>query len=186
MTPSFLVVVLSALTLSVVVNLLLTLRLAAIVAAREYERLPMALPAGTPLPAFHAWRLGDGRRVASDALRGAPAVLVFLTPGCGDCRAKVVELAALRPAIARAGLTLWVFGAGRPRQVAELLRGTPLLADAMRIDEATRRRLNPRQAAPFYLFVDPEGIVLASHFIGDADWQAFAGQMHEYADPPAA
>ncbi len=186
MAPSFVLGVLLLLTVSVALNFLLTLRLAAIVGAREYERLPLAIPAGTPLPAFSARRAGDGRRVASSALRGSSAVLVFLSPGCGDCRARVTELTAMHASIARAGVTLWVFGAGSRRQVAELLRDSPLLDHAMRIDATTRRKLNPRQAAPFYLFVDDAGIVLASHFIGDADWSSFCEQMREYADPSDA
>lgn len=185
MASSFFLVVLLLLTVSVALNFLLTLRLAAIVGAREYERLPMAIPAGTPLPAFSARRASDGRTVASDTLRGSPAVFVFLTPGCGDCRARVAELTAMHAAIVGAGVTLWVFGTGSRRQVAEFLRDTPLLDHAMRIDEKTRRKLNPRQAAPFYLFVDDGGIALASHFIGDPDWLSFCEQMREYADAPA-
>lgn len=185
MASSFVLVVLLLLTVSVALNFLLTLRLAAIVGAREYERLPLAMPAGTPLPAFSARRASDGRTIASDALRGSPAVFVFLSPGCGDCRARLAELAAMHPSILRAGVTLWVFGTGSRRHVAGFLRDTPLLDHAMRIDAATRRKLNPRQAAPFYLFVDDGGIVLASHFIGDADWSSFCEQMREYADPPA-
>ena len=184
MASSFVLVVLLLLTVSVALNFLLTLRLAAIVGAREYERLPLAIPAGTPLPAFFARGASDGRRVASAELLGSPAVFVFLTPGCGDCRARVAELAAMHASIVRAGVTLWVFGTGSRRQVDAFLRDTPLLAHAMRIDRNTRRKLNPRQAAPFYLFVDDAGIVLASHFIGDADWLSFCEQMGEYADPP--
>ena len=88
--------------------------------------------------------------------------------------------------IVRAGVTLWVVGTGSPRQVDAFLRDTPLLAHAMRLDRKTRHALNPRQAAPFYLFVDDAGIVLASHFIGDADWLSFCEQMREYADPSDA
>ncbi len=186
MASSFVLVVLLLLTVSVALNFLLTLRLAAIVGAREYERLPLAIPAGTPLPAFSARRASDGRRVASAELLGSPAVFVFLTPGCGDCRARVAELAAMHAPIVRAGVTLWVVGTGSPRQVDAFLRDTPLLAHAMRLDRKTRHALNPRQAAPFYLFVDDAGIVLASHFIGDADWLSFCEQMREYADPSDA
>lgn len=186
MASSFVLVVLLLLTVSVALNFLLTLRLAAIVGAREYERVPLAIPAGTPLPVFSARRADDGRRVASAELLGSPAVLVFLTPGCGDCRARVAELTAMHASIVRAGVTLWVFGTGSRRQVDAFLRDTPLLAHAMRIDAATRRTLNPRNAAPFYMFVDDAGIVLATDFIGDADWLSFCEQMREYADPSDA
>jgi Redoxin len=182
MDPQFVAVVLFVLTISVALNFLLTLRLAAIVSEREYERLPLAMPAGTPLPAFSAIRTRDRLKMTSDTLRGSAAIIVFMSPGCGECRARLVELAAMHAAIARAGVTLWMIATGNRRQVAEFLQGTPLLDHAMEIDKATGRKLNPRTAAPFYLFVDDGGIVLASNFIGDADWLSFCEQMKEYGN----
>lgn len=181
MDPGFVLLVLAALTVSVALNFLLTLRLAAIVGAREYERLPGALPAGSPLPAFSARPLSGGAAIASASLRGTPAVLAFLSPGCGECRARREELVRMHPAMRRAGVGLWIFVSARPPQARDYLRDTPLLAHAMRIDRATAARLNPRSSAPFYLFVDAEGTVIASDFIGDADWVSFRGQMDEYA-----
>jgi hypothetical protein len=173
----FIVFALLALSVSVALNFLLTLRLAAIVGAREYERQPMALPVGSVLPQFSARRLRDGRMIASNTLQGAAAVLVFLSPQCGDCRIRRGEIAQMRAAMRNAGVTLWVFGAGTRRSVTAFLADTPLLDDVMEIRTSVWRRLNPRNAAPFYLFVDDEGTILASHFIGDADWQSFCGQM---------
>ena len=188
MDPTFVFVVLALLTASVALNLLLTLRLAAIVATRERERerLPAALPPGTPLPAFSARPLSGGAAVASGSLRGTPAVLAFLSPGCAACSARREELVRLHPAMRRAGVGLWVFVNARPARARDYLRDTPLLAHALRIDEAVAQRLNPRNAAPFYLFVAADGAVIASDFIGDADWASFRAQMEAYADEAAS
>lgn len=186
MDPTFVLVVLIALTASVALNFLLTLRLAAIVGAREYERLPATLPSGTPLPTFRARPLSGGTPVSSGSLRGTSTVLAFLSPGCGECHARREELIRMYPAMREAGVGLWIFVNARPPQARDYLRDTPLLAHAMRIDNASARRLNPRTSAPFYLFVDAEGMVIASGFIGDADWASFRGQMDEVADETAA
>lgn len=179
MDPQFVVVALGLLAVSVAVNFVLTLRLAAIVSAHEQDRLPLSLPTGMPLPAFTA-RTVDGHVVASSSLLGAPAVLVFLSPGCGECKARREELIDMHPAMQRAGIALWVFVNAKPAQARDYLRDTPLAPHAMRIDKATSAKLNPRMAAPFYLFVDPEGRVIASHFAGDPDWRSFREQMREY------
>jgi len=182
MDATFVLIVLAALTASVALNFLLTLRLAAIVGAREYERLPGSLPLGSPLPAFSARPLSGGAAIGSASLRGTPAVLAFLSPGCGECRARKDELVRMHPAMRRAGVGLWIFVNSRPPQARDYLRDTPLLPHAMRIDKASALRLNPRTSAPFYLFVDAEGTVIASDFIGDADWASFREQMNEYAE----
>lgn len=180
--PAFLAVVVGILALSVALNFVLTLRLAAIVREHAQDRLPNSLPIGMPLPAFSA-RAVDGTPVASSTLRGAPAVLVFLSPGCGECKARREELIDMHPAIRRAGIALWVFVNAKPAQAREYLRDTPLAPHAMRIDKAVAEQLNPRTAAPFYLFVDPDGRVIASQFAGDADWRSFREQMREYDAP---
>jgi hypothetical protein len=172
-------VVLAALIVLVLLNLLLTLRLAAIVQQREYDRLPLAFPVGAPLPAFSARRVHDGATVHSAMLSGAASVLVFLSPACGDCRRRRVELIELHPAIVASGVGLWVFGAGARRRVRAFFEGTPLAAHVVSIRAGVRRRLNARNAAPFYLFVDDAGTVVASGFVGDGDWRSFDAQMRE-------
>jgi hypothetical protein len=177
LSSSVVFVVLAVLIVLVLLNLLLTLRLAAIVQQREYDRLPLAFPVGAPLPAFSARRVHDGETVHSATLSGAASVLVFLSPACGDCRRRRVELIELHPAIVASGIGLWVFGAGARRRVRAFFEGTPLAAHVMSIRTGVRRRLNARNAAPFYLFVDDAGTVVASGFVGDDDWRSFDAQM---------
>lgn len=178
-------VVLAVLVGLVLLNLLLTLRLAAILQQREYDRLPLAFPVGMPLPDFAARRMRDGATVRSATLSGAAAVLVFLSPACGDCRRRRVELIELHPAIVAAGIGLWVFGAGARRRVHAFFEGTPLADHAMSIRAGVRRRLNARNAAPFYLFVDDTGTVVASGFVGNEDWNSFVAQMREMQEVAA-
>lgn len=179
LSPALLVVVLVVLVALILLNLVLTLRLAAIVQQREYDRLPLAFPVGAPLPAFTAHRHQDGATVPSSALSGSAAVLVFLSPACGDCRRRRLELTELHPAIVASGVGLWVFGAGARRRVRAFFEGTPLAAHVMSIRAGVRRRLNARNAAPFYLFVDAAGTVVASGFVGNEDWNSFTDQMRE-------
>jgi hypothetical protein len=179
LSPPVVFVVLAVVIVLVLLNLLLTLRLAAIVQQREYDRLPLAFPVGAPLPAFSARRVRDGAAVSSATLSGAASVLVFLSPACGDCRRRRVELIGLHPAIVASGIGLWVFGAGARRRVRAFFDGTPLAAHVMSIRASVRRRLNARNAAPFYLFVDDAGIVVASGFVGNDDWNSFDAQMRE-------
>ncbi|MBL8263863.1 MAG: hypothetical protein JNM58_15705 [Xanthomonadaceae bacterium] len=179
LSPALVIVVLVVLVLLVLFNLLLTLRLAAIVQQREYDRLPLAFPLGAPLPGFVARRQHDGSELTSTSLSGAAAILVFLSPACGDCRRRRVELIELHPAITASGISLWLFGAGSRRRVRAFFEGTPLARHAMSIKPGVRRRLNPRNAAPFYLFVDDAGIVVASGFVGNDDWNSFVAQMRE-------
>lgn len=179
LSPAVLWVVLAVLVVLVVLNLLLTLRLAGIVQQREYDRLPLAFPIGAPLPEFTARRQGDGAVLSSASLSGAAAVLVFLSPACGDCRRRRLELIELHPAIAASGIGLWLFGAGARRRVRAFFEGTPLADHVMSIRPGVRRRLNARNAAPFYLFVDDTGTVVASGFVGDGDWSSFDAQMRE-------
>lgn len=179
LSPAVLWVVLVVLVALVMLNLLLTLRLAGIVQRREYDRLPLAFPVGAPLPEFTARRLCDGAVLSSASLSGAAAVLVFLSPACGDCRRRRLELIELHPAIAASGIGLWLFGAGARRRVRAFFEGTPLADHVMSIRSGVRRRLNARNAAPFYLFVDDTGTVLASGFVGDGDWNSFDVQMRE-------
>lgn len=186
LSPDVLVVALVVLLALVLLNLLLTLRLAAIVQQREYDRLPLAFPIGAPLPAFTVRRQQDGADLPSSALSGAAAVLVFLSPACGDCQRRRVELIELHPAIVASGIGLWLFGAGSRRRVRAFFEGTPLAGHVMSVRAGVRRRLNARNAAPFYLFVDDAGTVVASGFVGNEDWNSFVAQMREVLGTPQA
>lgn len=173
------------LLVAVGLNLFMTLRIARIVReAPEPQDLPFTVDLDSPAPSFMATRLATGAALASDALAGAPTVIVFLSAGCGDCRKKLPELAQMLPGIRRAGVQLLVVGMESERKVREFLAATPLFEHVVMLDKKAKKLINPRNASPFYLFIDDQGIVRASHFIGDRNWQTFAGQMHEYIVAP--
>ncbi|HSX59825.1 MAG TPA: redoxin domain-containing protein [Tahibacter sp.] len=189
--PSLMSFVVAVLAVVVAFVLFLVLRLAAVVSAQAYLRSPTAVPAGSTLPAFSGRRLRDGARLSGDFLSGQAAVLVFLSPDCEDCRRRIAELATLYDAIRRSGVGFFVVSARSKRRMRAFLQDSPLLGHVLLVSAAVRRALNPRNAAPFYIFVDDERRVLASNFIGDADWASFVAQIRESdaeidADGPGA
>ena len=170
---------------AVTFNFALILRIAAIVrAVPEPQDLPFTLNLDAPVPQFVGTRLVDGRMVSSETLTGAASVLVFLSSGCGDCKKKVPELVQLLPAMRAAGVRLHVIAMEAEAKVRRFLADTPLLDHVLVLDRDIRIRLNPRNASPFYIFVDDQCVARASHFIGDENWQAFVSQMQEVASEP--
>jgi len=166
---------------AVTLNLILTLRIAAIVReAPEPQDLPFTLELDTAIPHFVGTALADGRAISAEAFTGRSTVLVFLSSGCGDCRKRVPELVQLLPAMRRAGVVLWVVVMDAEAKARSFLGATPLLEHVVMLDAASRKRLNPRNASPFYIFVDDQHVARASHFIGDENWQVFVGQMQEF------
>ncbi len=168
---------LSLLTLLVVLNVFMTLRLATIVGAHEHMILPFSLSVGTRIPRFLGRRLIGGEAIDSESLLGNSSALIFLSPGCDDCKKRLAELEVLYEGIRRSRLNLLVFGTGSKRGFARMLRGSRLAEHAVLVDPGSMKALNPRNAAPFYIFSDENAIVLASSFIGDEDWESFRSQI---------
>ena len=136
---------------AVTLNLILTLRIAAIVReAPEPQDLPFTLELDAAIPPFVGTALADGRAISADAIDGRSTVLVFLSSGCGDCRKRVPEIAQLLPAMRRADVVLWVVVMDTEAKARGFLGATPLIEHAVMLDAASRKRLNPRNASPFY------------------------------------
>lgn len=169
----------AVLTLVVAAMLFLLLRLAAVVNAQDYLRSPAALPAGSRLPEVSGRRLRDGALLSGNFLAGQAAVLLFLSPDCADCRRRVDELAGIYEDIHHSGVQLWVVSARSRQRMRAFLGDSPLLDHVLLVSAAVRRALNPRNASPYYLFVDSGGRVIASNFIGDDDWLSFVAQVRE-------
>lgn len=174
-------VILAILAISVAFNLFLTLRLTRIVGDNEYLKAPTTLPIGQPLPAFSGRTLSDGRRVHSRDFLGQASVLLFFAPECKDCQARVKEISAMYPAMRAAEVGIRVIAAISKRRMREFLKDSPLLDHVVLVGGAAQQALNPRNSAPFYIFVDHENKVLASNFIGDEDWSSFCEQMRDAA-----
>jgi len=127
----------------------------------ETSEAPFTLPLGQVIPAFEGRARADGRRVTSSELEGQAAILLFLSSG--------------------AGVGLWIVPADSRHDISPLLEGSALLDHVIFLEPAVRDQLNPRRAAPFYLFIDHRMVALASGQIGDDDWTSFVDQMKEIA-----
>lgn len=170
------------LTVLVAFNLFLSLRLTTLVNALAQARLPDTVPIGAPLPRFRGRALLDGRRIVADTFQdGQAAVLVFLSPGCEACRHRLPELARMQSLMEEAGVVLWVIAQGSQGRLREYFDAAGLLPRVVRVDRSSLRRLNPKFSAPFYIFVDAEGIVQASSLIGDENWLGFREQIGDQA-----
>lgn len=180
-----LLIVLSVVTLATALNLFLTLRLAAKVRA-AFDPGPRALPVGQPVPPFEGRRRTDGQGIASTDLGGEAVVLAFLSPGCPACREKAVELLDILPGMRSAGVVPWIVPADSAHDIARLVGDTPLLDHVLVLDDATRRRLNPDNAVPFYIFIEERTMVRASGTIGDENWLSFVAQIRDLAPGNAA
>lgn len=177
MDQNLLLFVLIVLTFATALNLFLVLRVGRLV--RAFSK-PPTIPIGRAVPPFEG-RRPDGRELTSADLAGQAAVLAFLSPGCPKCKEKAADILRILPAIREAGVALWIVPADDTHDIAELLGDTPLRDHVLVLDAQARLRLNPRKGAPFYVFLDDEGIVQASNYIGDEDWLSFIEQMEEVA-----
>ncbi len=147
---------------------------------------PLTLPLGEVVPVFEGWARASNRRMRSTELEGQAAVLLFLSSGCPKCRGTVPELVRLLPSIRGAGVGLWIIPADSRHDLSPLLEGSALLEHVLMLEPAVREQLNPRRAAPLYVFIDHRRIALASGQIGDDDWKSFVEQLKEMepaADP---
>jgi thiol-disulfide isomerase/thioredoxin len=156
-------------------------RLAHLVRRGGREEPAPTLPIGQAVPAFEGQARADGRRITSAELAGQASVLLFLSSGCPKCRATIPELLRLLPAIRSAGVSLWIVPADSRHDISPLLEGSALLEHVLILEPAVRDRLNPRRAAPLYIFIDHQLVALASGQLGDDDWNSFVEQMNEIA-----
>lgn len=179
MDDSLLVFVLVALISATALNLFLILRLTAIVRPEPPPPPPPTVPLGEAVPHFEGRRQRDGGRVVSADLTGQATVLVFLSSGCAACREKVPELLRILPSVRGSGIALWIIPPAAVHDLPPGVAGSPLYDHVVALDAGTARRLNPANAAPFYLFIDDAMIARASHYVGDEDWQNFLAQMDE-------
>jgi hypothetical protein len=179
MDHDLITLVLIVVTFATALNLALTLRLAAALRARDAGEAEIGPAAGSKVGPLAARRASDGTPLTFVAGGQDALVLVFLSTSCPKCREKLPQLEAIAPAMQRQGVALWIANAELAGDLTDLLRGTTLPPHAVDLEPATRKVLNPHDAAPLYVFIDPDGIVQASDFLGDPDWRAFVDQMLE-------
>lgn len=106
---------------------------------------------GSVLPHFAA--RGDGGEVTDEQLRGHPAVLLFLTAGCGPCKSLAEEMSRADLS-GLAGKMVVITGPDGPRDL-----GIP---EGLRIlTELNKEVSGPLSVVgtPFAIAVDPDGII---------------------------
>lgn len=170
--------ILTAVTFATAFNLFLLLRILRVVHPVEEPLVPLV---GKAVPRFTGRRSADGGPIAWADLAGRPAVLVFLSSGCPDCRSRIPDLAAILPGAAKAGIAFWIVAADDAHDIAPLVGDTPLAEHTMTMDPTAREALNPFGATPLYIFIDEATIVQAGNHLGDEDWNVFLEEMRAFA-----
>lgn len=166
------------LILVVAFNVLLSFRTAKLVTKLAFASLPDHVPIGEVLPDFQARAVLSGRRLSAvEILSEQATVLVFLSPGCEKCRQKLPELERMLPLMREAGVSLWVIAAGPKHLLRKYFAATALLPLVLQVRAKYQRLLNPKYAAPFYIFIGPQRVAQASSLIGDEDWLSFRSQI---------
>jgi hypothetical protein len=114
---------------------------------------------------------------------GQARALLFLSSQCPKCRDKLPDIDLLLDAAAEAGLAMWLVSEEPGWRLRRFLRGRRLLERALLVSRHDYRSLNPNRASPAYQFIDHEGVLEASGFIGDSDWLALRAQLtHAHAE----
>jgi hypothetical protein len=109
---------------------------------------------GSPLPDFTA--LGADGEVSADQLRGQPAVLVFLSVGCGPCEMLAAELG--RSELGDLARQIVVVTSPEGRTELGIPDAVPVLAERNR---EVSDRLSV-MGTPFAVAIDPGGVVRAT------------------------
>ncbi|MEO0973491.1 MAG: hypothetical protein AAFX85_10395 [Pseudomonadota bacterium] len=164
---------------AVALNLWLTLRLASRLRVALTREAPLTCPVDQTVPAFSGRRLTDGELIDQATLAGQANVLVFLSSACADCRSKLPVLLDLLAPMERHGIQCWLLSQEPEARARKFFTEHALAQRVVRLGRREYQQLNPRGAAPLYLFVDDQQVVRAGNFIGDANWMAFVDQIRD-------
>ncbi|HYC99263.1 hypothetical protein [Brevundimonas sp.] len=162
---------------AVALTLFLVLRLAARVAALEGALHAPRLQIGDVVPDFEGRRAADGGSFTSAGLAGGNTALIFLSAGCPQCVAKRPDLLAMLPGMNRAEVTFWIVPADDAHDLSEIVGGSALEAHVLILKSDVRRRLNPNNIVPSYLFIDDQMVVQDQSHMEDENWLDFVRQM---------
>lgn len=156
----------------------LAARLSARVAALEAKQSPDASLIGLPLPSFTGHCAIDDAAVHSRDLLGRNTVRVFLSSGCPDCTKKREILIDLLPGLSASDVAFWIIPADDVHGVTNIVAGSTLESHVLRLPLDIRRKLNPRNMIPSYLFVDEKGLIVDQSHMDDDNWLAFVQDMN--------
>ncbi|MFB9903702.1 TlpA family protein disulfide reductase [Allokutzneria oryzae] len=146
------------------------------------------LPNGGRAPAFEERTLGGGTFTSSGHGK-APLVLVFLSPGCEECRRHVPRLVGLRDVAARVGVTVVpVFFEDRYDSRADIeqyAQDSALVEPVLVVttDSPLAKKYNPRRQTPFYYAID-NGHIRSSGVVGTRGWTSDLRSLLAESSPP--
>lgn len=172
-------ILLLLLSLSVLLNLQLTLKMYLRVKELPgfYSQAP-ALQPGDQLPELQGKDLQTGAAAALWHPQNA-TVLLFLSSRCPKCRQKLTRLSQLNLLTAQSGVQLLLLSSEPGWRFKKFLMHSNLLAQTVKMTSRAYLQLNPLQLSPAYLFVDQQGQVQAAGMIDDDNWLAFEAQLQD-------
>jgi hypothetical protein len=153
-------------------------RLSARVAALEAKASPDASLIGSPLLSFTGHCAIDDAPVHSRDLLGRNTVLVFLSSGCPDCTKKRDVLIDLLPGLSASDVAFWIIPADNVHGVTNIVAGSALESHVLHLPSGVRRKLNPRNMIPSYIFIDEKGLIVDQSHMEDDNWLAFVRDMN--------
>lgn len=175
-------VVLYVLSLGLLLNLCLTLRLAAYAhrlanpSLEEPDRLP-ELEIGQLQPGYRA-RLASGGRVTERSFAAKSVAYVFLSPNCGGCATTFPQLQRFHGPAHELGVEIVVVTDTGPKQTSSWLdefRANGVTIETPVIQAHTRESdlvttYNGPGLFPYYCFIDHHGRVQSRGVVGKDEW----------------
>ena len=70
----------------------------------------------------------------------------------------------------------------RHRSLERGLKEQGLGRNIVDVSPESLKRLNPKSASPFYIFVNAENVIEAGDFVGDENWNSFVAQIKDEAE----
>lgn len=176
---NWLYLLLGLLSLSVLLNLQLTL--AMYLRVKElpgFYSLAQAPQPGDQLPLLQGKNLHTG--VAEQLWQQQNAtVLLFLSSRCPKCRQKLAALNQLHLLSQHCGVQIRLLSSEPGWRFKRFLASTSLAAQTLKMSGRDYLQLNPHQQSPAYLFVDQQGQLQAAGLIDDDNWLAFVAQLQD-------
>jgi peroxiredoxin len=129
------------------------------------------LPLGQPAPDFYGVSL-DNKPFTLSQIKGAPVLMIFVSPLCKTCRAEMPLLSRLYPKIRASGTEMVIIcmhNVNVKQFIDELHPTIPFVLPK----RGSERRFNPRGLVPFFCLLDDNHIVQSSGEISEvsSEWK---------------
>ena len=179
LNDSILILILGFLILSVALNFFLPFRIIHTIRLLPGPTGKQPLPVGTVLPAVTFTHFTRKQPVSLHHHPEYAKVLVFLSSKCDKCKSKLPQLQEAIGKTHNLGVMIRIVSMEKRWRIKKFLRHQTLLEATLHLDKEGYASLNPLNASPAYLFVDPENRVQAEGTIGDENWLTFLEQLDE-------